>query len=369
MTCIYNWLKRRAWDVDVDEEQVNSLKLTPGFTLYGKAPGWDAHGIYQFFSHTFLYCIAFIVQLILFPYRYFFNFYQFSEEDVFDYIHETALILLVEVLKDTNTSTFKLKRKFHQLTKVNGFTPENIEFTFDIQTKKIVSINDELRNCSNEIFITCLFHILTYQVHPTIHVAAEKSAIEIQSKRINLLSASVHFVSSLHEGLLFNYFSPLGKSVLRYTDYNDVPTLYGIWTDMSKQPIHVLQHEKEIFPFYKFLVQSRSILFHQLSKNLVRNINYEYLFLNCIVHSLDHMNSFKILSKSSRMSENGSPSLYYILNMYFYTHIWLPYHENMFNSNHLSKCQDVFFKELYLELKKIDVQDNYISEIVVSTCF
>lgn len=369
MKSFYSKLRYNAWkkNVEFNPKSIVPEQLTKGYGLYGKTPdNKDPRSTYQLFSNTIVYPFVMFKNVVKFPFIYLTaKKYNFTDEDVFNFVHETCLIFSVNV-RD-NISSFSCQQNYN-LPLYKLFSPEKIVIKFNIQKKSIISTNNNELN--NNDLIIILWHIITFIVHPMIHVHAEKSALEIQNKRIYILNSSVHYVSSLHNGLLFAHFSPLGKSMFRVTDDVDINKLYPKWT--NQENVIYLDYDVkkyENFPFYRFLYDGYKILTKLLHNYPIQEIDTDSFFMNIVLHGLDHGNVHDILSKNLKLSNNGSKSLKSVFQMYIYTQVWLPYHENKYNSNKMSKNDELFFSDYYNQLKTLPNSEKYVHKLINSTSF
>ncbi len=116
------------------------------------------------------------------------------------------------------------------------------------------------------------------------------------------------------------------------------------------------------------MLSSKYILIELLKEyDLNNKINMEGLFLNLILHGLDHEFCYRALRDISFFSADGSGSLRSRWQTFCFNHLWTKHWDNPFQSNALKNRTEEFYVELYNRLCMIDKE--MTDCIVVSCCY
>jgi hypothetical protein len=377
---IYPHLRQQAWNVEITKLKAPT-KLDPQAGFAGENPGFDARGVYQSFTHSVLYPFIFIYALLRFPFELIRLWYiqlsgqsitKISDANVFNLCTKTSLVLLGHFdPSDPNRYIFKMPKRSPQLLAVGKIDPTTLTIIFNgFRIERAWSKNGEVVDEGdlgrNELLLAACRYILGHWVHPTCHVGAEKCALEIQMKRIKELEPSCHFVSSLHEGLLHAALSPLSKYSPFVCGHGDSAKMVE---DVSAFPFpaHILSPDKNVFEIYAFALAGRKAI-QRLVRAHSLNVDPENLFLNLVMHGIDHFGCYSVLSKVPLYSIDGSGSLFSCWKAYTFTHVWLMHVDNPFNSDLLlSNLDKPFYRDLYAILSAMN--QKLADEIVVSCCF
>lgn len=377
---IYPLVRTRAFDVTISEDISRVKELKPGFGFVGPSPGWDARGIYQVLTHLPVYLVVFTRAILVFP--FFLVPWIFDRKDadriqpthVFELCIHSSLVMLGRFQQD-GTYMLEMPEKCPRFLKFGAnCDPAGLRIVFNSTGTKILSatcFGEDIvgsPDCGrNEVLIAALRCVLAHWIHPTIHVYSEMCALSIQKQRIHELEPSAHFVSALHEGLLHGPLSPLER--------NSNPFFCGtgsqseLISSCSAFPVppHNIAKKKQRFEFYNFAVEGRKIV-QDLVRSHRLDIDPEVLFMNLIMHAIDHECSYRVLGKLPLYSIDGSGSLISCWQAYMFTHAWLRHTDNVLNSDLLrNNLEQPFYRKLYDRLGSINPQ--LTERIVVSCCF
>ncbi len=364
-------MRRLAWSVFVTmEDNVTEVgKLVSGYGFYGRVPGYDFRGLYQLVTHTFIYPLLILYGYLTFiPYLLRSCYYgaEVLDEDIFNICVGTSLVLLGSM--DGDHFTFKMPEQCPEFITIQWchLSSLEIEFTNRSITKVVtrgVEVNVPKRN---EVLLAALRCIAADWVHPTIHLHAEMSALEIQAKNVELLEPSSHFVSSLHKGLLHGWFSPLSSYSPAYcgtvTPAVAIPNFYAF-----PKPPHIIQGDKSMFALYHFANAARVEVFRLVAQHQLP-VDPENLFLNVVMHAVDHEGLYAAMGGAPLTSMDGSGSIFSYMKTHFFTHVWLRHVNNPLNSDRLeSHLTNPFYFDLHSALVKID--KGLARHVLMSCCF
>ena len=332
--------------------------------------------ILQLLTHSPVYLYVFLAALIKLPKVYLRSIIpetmDICDSTVFKLCTETSLVLLCKF--ENGKFVFRMPKHAPSFQDM-GFC--------ELKTLEIAFVGDSIISAAssygpvksltetvsrNEVLVAALRCILSHWLHPTIHVAAEKNALEIQAKKIQALEPSAHFVSSLHEGLLHGPLSPLSTAILNPL-FCGTGSQSKLVRDCYEFPVppHYFAPEKNQFEFYNFTMKSRVVIY-QLVRDHNLDVDPECLFLNLILHGIDHDGLYEVLNELPLFSIDGTGSMSSYWQAFIFTHAWLKHVDNPLNSDLLSAhLEKPFYRELYSHLKAINPK---LSErIVVSCCF
>jgi hypothetical protein len=381
---IYPSLRNLAWKIEIKNrkelENLHPKTVKNEWIFSGRAPGYDARGWYQVLVHTPIYIYKFTFGILRFPFEILRRMKMpnspetpdlISDLTIFNFCTKTSLVILGRF--ENGEFIFEMTPSRCPLFKAVGdCDPSSLKIRFRgtyIQEATSLAngtIQGNQYVSRNEILISSLRYILSNWLHTTAHVAAEKSALEIQEKRIQELEPSAHFVTSLHEGLLHGLFSPLNPMSPIYCGQGGPDKMLSDCL-ASPMPNHIIQHEKNVLEVYEFLMFARCAIFKLVRKyNLP--VDSENLFLNIILHGIDHEMCYRVLSELPLISIDGSGSLWSWWQSYNFVHIWLRHVDNPWSSDLLvNHLQYPFYRELYESLSKINKP--LANEIVVCCSF
>lgn len=378
-------LRKMAWQVSVSTTpnvQDHPGQHTNGWALWGQSPGFDARGWYMFATHTPIYLVKTVYALYLFVplavqwYLEIDPLNKIKDEAVFDYCTKTSLVILTKFESEDNDNyVFEMdpKRMPSSFAQVGNCDPNTLRIVFNARNGKVIeaiSKNGPVMATKtvgrNEILVVALRNINAIWVHPTIHVGAEKNALEIQSKRINMLEPSAHFVSSLHDGLLHGPFGPLNQNSPLYAGSGSPEDVVAN-SFSHPVPPHVIDKRKLQFDTYKFLVTGRKEIYHLVRKYQL-NVDAEFLFMNLVMHEIDHECVYEILSKLPLCSVDASGSLFSCWKNHAFCEIWVQHWDQPTSSDLItSNLDNPFYAELYSAMSKVNKER--ADQMVVSCCF
>jgi hypothetical protein len=278
---LYKIARRCAWRCSVPYAEDHPRVLDPKWGLYTTSPGHDARGIYQLITHTPIYVFKMLYATLRFPYE---NIRWKmrpapTDQEVFDLCTQTSLVMIGEFLDDQTFVLNAGKWKIPQFVHVCGCDPSTLKIKFDVPSRTIlvattnseeypVGSGEKLHVTRNEILICALRNILSLWLHATIHVGAERNAMEIQHMKIAELEPSCHFTSSLHEGLLHGTWSPLSRT---RPFFGGMPgTQEQMVEDCFNFPVppHVIDNRKMQFELYHFAIKGREAVFVWWAKKI-----------------------------------------------------------------------------------------------------
>ncbi|KAH9251919.1 hypothetical protein BASA81_010123 [Batrachochytrium salamandrivorans] len=377
------FLRKRAWRVSVANDnnvQLHPGKHTVGWTLWGQSPGYDARGQYQVATHTHIYFFKSIYSSMLFlpmavqwymdaePKR------KIKDQSVFDFCTKTSMVILTKFESDERF-VFEMDPKKMPSTfdELQGCDLNTMRIVFNVETECILEatskngpVLDSVTMGRNEILLMALRNLNAIWVHPTIHVGSEKNALEIQAKRVEELEPSCHFVSSLHEGLLHGPLGPLSQNGPFYGGSGSCAEVVAN-TYSHPFPPHVLDERKMRFPTYKFLIAGRKEVFSLVRKYQLK-VDPEYLFLNLVMHEIDHEAVFEVLAATPLCSATGDGSLWSCWLNHSFVHIWLQHWDNPTSSDLvISNLDRPFYADLYARMSQVD--QARADQMVVACCF
>ena len=384
---VYPRIRQKAWGIPVgsptDSPYCTSvLPFQDSYGFWGTNPGFDYRGIYQLIVHIPIYLILVVYIILYFPVMLYRK-YRYDpfilDEKIFNMCTSTSLVLLGKFDKTEATHyIFSVPTQAPTFIRILNCDVNKLMICFDIQTMQIlhssIDIHFEEKTDDNtrfvrrnEVLIAALRIILAHWVHPTIHIASEKCAIEIQHKRIEALEPSSHFVSALHEGLLHpSSFGPLMAYSPFFVETLDPKYLVSNCLTYMTPP-HQLSLEKNQFEFYDFTIKARKIVFELVQKYCL-DVEPENVFLNSVLHGLDHDQSYAVLHDLPLISIDGTGSIVSYWRTFCFIHLWLKHRDNPLCSdliyNHTYKA---FYNDLYLSIYSI--HPGFANKMVISCCF
>ncbi|KAH9251922.1 hypothetical protein BASA81_010126 [Batrachochytrium salamandrivorans] len=375
-------LRRLAWRVSVVSPESHPGTHAAGWALWGRSPGYDARGLYQLATHTPIYFFKAACALVLFlpmAVQWYLDAdpkHKIKDQSVFEFCTQTSMVILTKFESDERyvfeMNPQKMPSTFDPIGNCDLGT---LRITFHAKTGSILEARSKLgpvldhgsRVGRNEVLLMALRNLNSLWVHPTIHVACERNALEIQTKRVHELEPSCHFVSSLHDGLLHG---PIGPLAIQSPLYAGGGSPQQVVNNAHAYPFppHVLDERKMRFPTYQFLVAGRKEVFRLVREHQLQ-VDPELLFLNIIMHELDHEAVFEVLAATPLCSATGSGSLWSCWQNHCFVHVWVQHWDNPTSSdlvlNHLDHHD--FYNQLYHRL--VAVNPIRAQQMVVGCCF
>ena len=375
---VYPGLRTLAWNVRVerDDRMLHPKKFHPDFGFVSKAPKYDWRGIYRCATHTLMYPPLFVLATITFPLELLLRkrIHIISDDDIFDFCSKTCLILFGK-FHETDEEVFVFEMPINspkQLPVRGNCDIRTLRITF--RDREIIRAESKLGQVTpisgissrNDVLMAALQCIIGHWVHPTIHVAAENCALEIQEKRIDLLEPSSHFTSSLHEGLFTSIWGPWNPDSIMHC--GSISLEDSVAATLSHPvPTHVLTERKHSFELYRFILQARRIV-TKLVRKYELDINSEMFFLGVVLHAVDHVGIHATLAKLPLYSMDCSGTMWSYWEAHLFAHVWSAKIDNVLNSCMLKNHKDLpFYKELYTQLHVVN--ERLANEVLVSCCF
>lgn len=374
-------LRRLAWNVSVISDpyiQRHPGHHAVGWGLWGETPGFDARGWYMFVTHTPLYAVKIVYAVFLFIPMciqwYFDNdpLNKVPDSSIFAYCANSSLVIMTRF--EGSNYVFEMDPKYTPM----DFEPVGdcdlgtlcIVFNKDrkvIQAKcKHGPVKGNNKVGRNEVLLLALLNINSGWVHPAIHVNAEKNALEIQAKRVHELEPSAHIVSSLHEGLCHGPIGPKGW-MSPFTSNLGSCAQFIHNSFSHPMPMHVIDDRKLEFELYEFVMQGRKEVF-RLVREYKLPVDAECLFMNVIMHQIDHTMVYENLSTLPLCSADGSGSLLSYWSTHCYVRIWLKHMDNPTASDMVTSNLDrPFYRDLYAAMSKVN--QKRADQMLVSCCF
>ncbi len=274
----------------------------------------------------------------------------FSDEDLYNVFINSPLLLMANYEGDNIGFTIPDM----PLTMNEGVNPAGLELVFNVKMKTIVSAKHQSKEIlgDNGTIASLLITTLAFWAHPQTHVAAEKSAREIASKKIEGLEPSNKFVVALHYGLLYYSNSPISPNHSLSTNVNRVS---GIESSTTIPLKHVFDPRKMEFRYYNFLMQSRGVVAKHL-KEFELDVNLDFLFNNMVVHSVDHYLLYQNISKEIWNMDGGQSIKSYWKSVMF-ANIWVSDLDNILEEEKIGKLSAKkypFYNAVYNDLAKAD---------------
>lgn len=380
---VFPYLRARAWNVSIasnPDEQVHPGHHAAGWTLWGQAPGYDARGIYMLATHTPIYLLKIMYATITFVPMFIQlcidknRVNKVSDAALFDYCNNSTLVIMTK-FEANNNLVFEMDPKYapSNLGLVGDCDMSTLRLVFNENgsvieaSSKFGDVKGNARVGRNETVLMALFNIDANWLHPTIHVNAEKSALEIQSKRITELEPSAHIVSALHDGLLHG---PIGPKAQGSPFFANTGSIEELVANCFSHPIppHIMDERKHAMSkLYAFVVEGRKHVFRLVRKYKL-DVNAECLFLNLIMHALDHTMVHENLSKLPLCSTDGTGSLWSYWGMHCHVRIWLTHWDNPLASDRVTSNLDKpFYRDLYVAMSKVN--QHRADQMLVSCCF
>lgn len=309
-----------------------------------------------------------------------------SDSQVFDLVIKTSLILCAHLSKDASELSIELPQDMTGFSYMLDADSPCVEqmgglvIVFDVGNKNIkqavggngVSVEQVETYSRNMQLVTMLNMMMSTCLHPTSHVAAEYCAKEIGLKKVQPLEPSSRFVFGLHQGLFYTTtLSPIaGNCVGNCVGMTFIQRggVEGIRHNVKERPIpaHDLDERKgALSPLFHFWLHSHSIVF-KLVRKYSLDVNAENLFLNIVVHSLDHVMTYEALKPIDMLfGFHGTCALRDLFSAYWYINFWLLPLENIFDSELVRNMKHPFYQELYVETRKINP---YLADQMVTSC-
>lgn len=376
--CIYPVLRVSSWAVQVEYNATSHPRtVTPGWSLWGRAPGFDARGIYQMVAHFPIFVIKIVCAILTFPYyvskviRFHRSGDYIKDEDVFDVCTRCTLVIFGHFALRGNYVFEMVPSKCPGFGAVGNCDPQSLRIEFEntrivSATSKNGPVTGTDRIGRNEVLVVALRNIVATWVHTSVHVASEKCALEIQANRVKILEPTSRFVSSLHEGLIHHdNFGPLGKN----SPFVTVAALPRMVEQCYEFPVpgHVIDSQKNKLELYHFFFEGRRLI-QQLVAKYGLNVDPENLFLALVVHGNDHDGLFQVMARINPCSSDASGSWISYWRMHCFTHMWLGHWDNPIESEMVSNYLDnPFYRELYNGLAMVNQEK--ANRMVVSCCF
>ena len=182
-----------------------------------------------------------------------------SDEKIYDVFITSPLLIMANM----KGSHLEITIPDMPLRTMKGLNPASLRIVFDHEKKSIEEATWQGKDIleDKEKIATLMLVSLVMWAHPQTHVAAEMSAREIARKKIEKLEPSNRFVVALHQGLLYNQYSPLatGQPLSINVDKES-----GVAAATQVRMPHKFHKEKHQFRYYRFLLTARKILFKHL---------------------------------------------------------------------------------------------------------
>ena len=380
---IYPLFIRKSWEIYVNYDPSPTSHpptVTPGWSLWGEAPGYDARGWFQMIAHLPIFIAKISLATLTFPFYYSKvllyhkdNPFYITDENVFDICTRCTLVMFVEV-KNDGSVLFKMDpARSPTFGPVGNCDPQSlrIEFSPSHDIVFATSANGPVTGthnlARNEILAVSLRNVVATWVHTSVHVAAERCALEIQAKRICMLEPTSRFVSSLHEGLIHHdNIGPLGKN----SPFVTVPALPKMVEQCYEFPVppHTLHPNKSKLELYYFFIEGRKVIY-ELVREFDLPLDPEDLFLALVVHGNDHAGLFQVMAKMNPCSSDASGSMLSYWRIHCFTHMWLGHWDNPFGSEMVTAFtkKNDFYRKLYSKLATIN--RDQANNMVISCCF
>ena len=224
------------------------------------------------------------------------------------------------------------------------------------------------------MFNYCIYFFL----HPGLHLFCEYSARNIVLNKINILEPSSRFIVAVSQTLFHCKFSSLSYQTDHISSLGSIKTRNTALkcSNIHPFPEHdfkdVLELDKATNKnaFLHFLIDSRKIL-HGLCQEYKVNFNdnygFESLYLNLIVHAIDHCSVYDTCNQlKGVISFDGARNIRSFVRYFFWLNFWVPATNNIFdneNIRHMNK--DTFYGKLYQRLVKVD--EHYANYITTSS--
>jgi hypothetical protein len=308
-----------------------------------------ADAIYKQLSHYPNYILAFIWVILfrlpraLLQWSVFIVFggHPCTEDVAWQLATGTPLILIAAMTDTTLTITIP---ETVSLVWFSGESPAGFTVTFDTISRRVLHATKQNQVITNpETIIAHLYAACYGYVHPRGHVMAEHSAREIYRKRYESLEPSSRFVLQLHEGLVYNKLSPMGSWM---NPTHMMTSSSSLLATLETPMNHILDDRKYIVsPYYSFVMCALDSL-KRLLKRYDYQLNVHNLMHNVIVHSVDHMQLYRIMSPLYLFSMDGSGSFRSYIASQFFVAMWIPFMGT--DHDELIQWQEApFYHELY----------------------
>lgn len=288
--------------------------------------------------------------------------YIIDDEVYYNILTDTSLLLI----SDINDDKLYLNAPDDLPGQLNGYSAAGISVVLDLNTKKIVLAKYKNgKDIEKYMLLYLLSSIMIYYTHSFSHYAAEKNVREIISNNVSTLFKSARYTLALHDGLLHSKYSPFSISNIWPFSLpgSTVPMAEYLYKYKAIIP-HKLKNKN--FMYIKYCLEARKIVIEQVKKYKLK-INPEYLFINMIVHSLDHSRHYKHIQNLSLypwINENSFSFRSLMAGLSFFQ-LWVPTIDTLFDSEKLKYSNEPFYKEIYTKLKNINQE--YADTAVYST--
>lgn len=226
-----------------------------------------------------------------------------------------------------------------------------------------------------------LFMFTASSTHPKCHLLGNSLSESISSDQTlsNKMDEATWTTRWLHHGLLHGSLGPL--TTIR-TDGNKwtglgMPTRLESLVDESHNMSQMgADHgstnrwEKLDLPLSDFLLRSRKVLKLTMRKHSIPMELMEGIFLSCVVHSIDHILSYRALWGIQIKPEFNKYGDTWVdhFEMTISGFMWIAPTLFPFYNNKISRCRSGFFKCLHKGLKEVDTL-NVADEITASIMY
>lgn len=265
------------------------------------------------------------------------------------YLLESSLVNYVHAAPDLGPSSFRFRLDNFLSPLCVGKTDCSFLVEFDVHTLHISTfryngtcIHDDTERLS------LLVHTTATATHPAIHKHqdehyAQRHRVGAQYNNLFLHGPLLNEYAYFYAGLLFRHGISWFRTVLTENALRLQPKGHSLCTYRKLMPYSRYVH---------FAMAARQILF-QLVRIHGLNVDAEMLFINCVIHSLDHFVPSFLDDVYMEHKQTSNKPLYNLVRSIFYDSMGRhePFHTNFLVDN---KHVNPFYSDLYNGFSKID---------------
>ena len=306
-----------------------------------------------------------------------------SDQDIIDYVLGSTLSMLVRPHPSIGPTGFAVSvRKCLLKYKSGDIKRFQMVFTFTDQSE--AKIHSFLLNgkqvVTNHVMMTVLgaYHVLS--IHTKCHLFSNNLIKYILDRNLTILMPSTKSSIPLHNGLLTSKLSPIigfndniiGKWHAAPVDYNSVldeSRNMDALSGHASTPIDATHPSQ----YLRYLNASRSVLEGVMKSHNVPSHLKEALFNHIIVHSTDHISTWKITKyiQFGWVLHDSKVTRFQSLHRLITWNVWIQPIFNPWTDLRIADENQPFYQDLYAEMKHLDSQYgfNFADDITVSVAY
>ena len=380
-------LQKLAWHHAVRRMQDNAdLKhpkpfgVVPGWGFHTKSPSyWGVEIMFHSLVHVPVYSFRFFLLFVYYIPRDAIRRYvlrrDVTDQILWDFLTNTTLILMCETDESGDTITYRCRGCNPRLF-IKG--DPSTDCPIDGSTLTMVMRNGVLLSAytagnvpvtarkgwltRNEILADALARTHGMWAHALVHHAGERCAAEVARMELTMLKPCALHTHSLHDGLIHSPIGPTTKHRTPLTSYPDrIDALVASVDTMLPHEWYNIKTPGK-FRYLKYFLQAHGVVRKLFRKyGLSNKLSVDDFFSLVVLHDADHLLGYQVFwDRVPLRGSNDSSWAAFYASMYqnaLHQQFWTPPIVNpLCDSMYLRDSKEPFFRELYRELARIDVE-------------